>query len=972
MLGRQQIAGVPTALHELLKNAHDAYADKVRIDYFPDKNLLAIRDDGFGMTLDDYENRWLALGTESKLTANDLTRPVWTGPKNLPRRAILGAKGIGRLAIAAIGPQVLIISRAIRPDGAHKTVLGFINWTIFEQPGLDLNNIDVPILELDEKVPAPEDLMLVRDYFKSSIEGLKSELSQPAYQRILREIDQYQVDVFDLISNLEGPDLSSDTGGTYFLIQPTNVELDLDLMISSQLGSISTIQKYLLGFSNTMRKGSKAAPVTAEFWHHSGGEPRELIGPHSFFTPDEFEKADHHFEGGFDETGVFRGKVRIYDEVEYEYTLSPPPEFTGTTKCGPFRVNIAYVQGRLVESRMDEEDWKEIVSKLDAFGGVYIYRDGVRILPYGNNDYDWLHIEHRRTLSARDWFFSYRRMTGCVEISAADNEQLKEKAGREGFRENLAYRQLRSLLENLLQQLAIDYFRGDDAKVSTVHHELRTERQRAAEIRKKHDERTRKKRKDFKEAISVVKEDLDNGLFHEVASAIIEQFNAAQGRIRAIKNPLEAGKEAVAVENTARTQVEALTKKMEVPKPRGFQPSKVDNKAYVRLEAAKSEFIENVLKPLEATIGEVLEELVDQGLVEFSSTDRYLAPVYERADEALSAANKLRNRIRASLEGLQEKTRENVNGIVLAVSKQLEEVKVDTHKTVQNLANEDVLVSVRNTSLDRVRAIHEDVTTRLEDVYQQLEALDLSGDIETSHLSVVEALEGHNIELMEKLEKFSEWAQVGMALGVVQHEFSGHSRNLYRGLQRLKPWAKQSEGLTEIYNELVTSFQHLESYLQLFLPMDRRMQRSAIDISGYDIEKFVRAIFGDQLAGNDISLVITPAFQKYKINSYPSCILPVFVNLVDNAIYWLTRSDAGKRTIVFDVRKDDIRVTNSGPGIDVADVEDIFEFGFSTKPNGTGIGMAVSREILNQIDMNISLENVGVQNAPTFVISKQL
>lgn len=34
MLGRQQIAGIPTAINELFKNAHDAYADLV------EKNLL--------------------------------------------------------------------------------------------------------------------------------------------------------------------------------------------------------------------------------------------------------------------------------------------------------------------------------------------------------------------------------------------------------------------------------------------------------------------------------------------------------------------------------------------------------------------------------------------------------------------------------------------------------------------------------------------------------------------------------------------------------------------------------------------------------------------------------------------------------------------------------------------------------------------------------------------------------------------
>lgn len=40
MLGRQQIAGIPTALSELFKNAHDAYADNVEVDYIRKKKLI--------------------------------------------------------------------------------------------------------------------------------------------------------------------------------------------------------------------------------------------------------------------------------------------------------------------------------------------------------------------------------------------------------------------------------------------------------------------------------------------------------------------------------------------------------------------------------------------------------------------------------------------------------------------------------------------------------------------------------------------------------------------------------------------------------------------------------------------------------------------------------------------------------------------------------------------------------------------
>ena len=41
-----------------------------------------------------------------------------------------------------------------------------------------------------------------------------------------------------------------------------------------------------------------------------------------------------------------------------------------------------------------------MLRKTRRIGGLYIYRDGVRIQPYGNTDYDCLEIELRRTKSA--------------------------------------------------------------------------------------------------------------------------------------------------------------------------------------------------------------------------------------------------------------------------------------------------------------------------------------------------------------------------------------------------------------------------------------------------------------------------------------------------------------------------------------------------------------------------------------------
>ena len=63
MLGRQQIASVSTAISEVFKNAHDAYAHQVRADLIVEPRCLLIRDDGIGMTESEFLNNWLTLAT---------------------------------------------------------------------------------------------------------------------------------------------------------------------------------------------------------------------------------------------------------------------------------------------------------------------------------------------------------------------------------------------------------------------------------------------------------------------------------------------------------------------------------------------------------------------------------------------------------------------------------------------------------------------------------------------------------------------------------------------------------------------------------------------------------------------------------------------------------------------------------------------------------------------------------------------
>ena len=394
MLGRQQIAGVPTAIHELFKNAHDAYADHVVVDYFRSDALFVLRDDGMGMTEEEFLQRWLTVGTDSKVEDGTLVRLV--PPEGGQRiRPVLGEKGIGRLAIATIGPLVLVLTRSRRQTAGNGVTAALVHWGFFAIPGLDIDRIDIPVVSLDRD-EKPDGTLV--DLLKAQVTANASALVGQAPERLLAairaDVGAFELDLPALHGEIGGP-LIDEHGqqGTHFYILPADRIIENDIDDSGEYVA-SPLTKALLGFSNTMVPGASAPPLVASFRDHRlDGTSSELVAERSFFTPEEFESADHHFAGEFDRFGQFTGEVAVFGSPPRPYRTSWPNPNGRPTECGPFRLNFAYVQGAARESRLDPDEYARMAEKLNRIGGLYLYRDGVRILPYGNSDYDFLDIE---------------------------------------------------------------------------------------------------------------------------------------------------------------------------------------------------------------------------------------------------------------------------------------------------------------------------------------------------------------------------------------------------------------------------------------------------------------------------------------------------------------------------------------------------------------------------------------------------
>ncbi|WP_201979279.1 ATP-binding protein [Hymenobacter rubidus] len=952
MLGRQQISGIPTAISELFKNAHDAYADRVEVDFYRSDRLFVLRDDGLGMTREDFETRWLTLGTESKVGGNSgMSLP----PQALGKapRPVLGEKGIGRLAIAAIGSQVFIVSRALRDESLQDTVVAYIHWGIFEQPGIDLDEIQIPIRTYTGGVlPGEHEVAEMLAEFARNLDKLKYlsdgerarfQADFAATQLSLEEVDGY----VPYMSLAEGH-------GTHFIIAPASQLLDADIDKATN-DEASPLEKALLGFTNTMTPDYMEPDIKTAFRDHKSSDfVRDLIGEGEFFTSAEFLSTDHHFEGVFDEFGQFNGRISIYRERDTPYAIEWNGAKGKKTSCGPFKINIAYIQGQANQTTLVTEDFNRLFQKAERFGGLYIYKNGIRILPYGDTNYDWLEIEKRRTKKASTYFFSHRRMFGAVEIDQISNKELSEKAGREGFRENKAYREFRDILKNFFLKLAADFF-NETGVYSGEFIGRRKELEQAEELRKTREKQSKRKREVFALQLESFNQALRNNDPEREAFELTTQFQRQLGLASTIADGRRAAHEFLTIESNARQQLRALEEKYRVAKPRGFATTRALERDYNDYLHLYDELQRKTFSVFRELVEGEVSQAAQRARIELDRRVRVEHSLRELATQAESVGRTERKDTITTLESMDEMVKDKVKESVVQINDEVRNVLMEFNTIDFTNMDESAVFEVRDRLESRIIEVKDRKQELFRAIRTQLENINLAENA-ARQVDELDALEQRVVTLEEQDDEQMRLSQLGMSIEIISHEFESTVKGFRDGLRRLKGWADMNENLSGVYKDLRVSFEHLDGYLALFTPLQRRLYRRAAPISGPEIVEYITNLFETRFERHNIKLVVTPRFNKQRITGYLSSFLPVFVNLVDNAIYWSKDRKEGK-TIEFDAENNDFLVSNNGTELLPSRSEAIFESGVSYKIGGRGLGLSISREALDKAGYSIRVDD---------------
>lgn len=106
-LGRNLYRSFITVLGEAISNSWDADAKKVWIYIDRDNNTLVIKDDGLGMTENDFQNKFLKIGYSKR---KDNATSTASG------RPFIGRKGIGKLALLSCAKRITVLTKTASTD----------------------------------------------------------------------------------------------------------------------------------------------------------------------------------------------------------------------------------------------------------------------------------------------------------------------------------------------------------------------------------------------------------------------------------------------------------------------------------------------------------------------------------------------------------------------------------------------------------------------------------------------------------------------------------------------------------------------------------------------------------------------------------------------------------------------------------------------------------------------------------------
>ena len=397
-IGRDLIHDNCAAVVELVKNAYDADSPDVQIEFImsPLRSgySIVISDRGHGMSRDDIINKWMVPSTQYKFDER----------KSPAGRTMQGSKGVGRYAASILGTDLLLETAT---SGGEKTK-AYFKWKDFELAEY-LDDVEIRI--------------------ETEVET--EDISEPLGTRLTINGDDELLEIWD---------------------RQRFEKLQFELKkLKSPVSSVFKDDEFRINLK------VRGFPGVEDF--------EKEIEPYLLFDLFDYKIQGKIEANGKGELIYSSQKVRnIADEhIDFDIQKEVPSDVNKSTLYGNFEIDVrAFDRDNdaiesLIGRGLKEESGNYIGKNqakqlLNAYNGIGVYRNGFRIRPLGDADFDWLKLDARRVQNP-SLHLGNNQVIGYVHIDSVEWSGLTEKSARDGLKENETFNRLKEVTLAVLRQL---------------------------------------------------------------------------------------------------------------------------------------------------------------------------------------------------------------------------------------------------------------------------------------------------------------------------------------------------------------------------------------------------------------------------------------------------------------------------------------------------------------------------------------
>lgn len=506
-LGEQLIEDELVALLELIKNAYDADANNVDVVIDTNtvtpygKGRIEIKDDGNGMIPSIVRNSFLRLSTSFK---EEEKSSIYY------HRRVLGKKGIGRLSFQRLGNYITVetvpnIERFEETDLLKEEDREFIKE--YNKINIDIDwsefPIDMDFSDIMATVKYEKDVV-VSYGTKIVIQGIKNlnfwDMDKKKKEKLKNELLN-MMDPFQKNLNLKKSERFNvllKINDTPYFVEPVDESL-LDELYDSKVSfsfkdwklyvKIERPLKYVIQRRNSIVKRMKDSGY--EIFREAEYEKEceeylvdfydlnkvSIDYPKINFT---IEKATFLSEGQISKL-VEKKEKGIITEDEYIKSIveqyAYPGDFVGAIyardKTNKEEIDLILGKEGLIKAKLNT--LSDINKAWSSMQGVYVYRNGFRVLPYGRRD--WIGFTEKSQTAANN-IYKEHTVVGYLKIDGFTSEKLEEQTNRQGFIQDEYGKNFFMLIQNFLLNIIFESdikFRDGFSRTKEKEDEVATE-----------------------------------------------------------------------------------------------------------------------------------------------------------------------------------------------------------------------------------------------------------------------------------------------------------------------------------------------------------------------------------------------------------------------------------------------------------------------------------------------------------------